>query len=32
MLARDIMNKDVVTIQEGSSIEEAALIITENNI
>lgn len=32
MLARDIMNKNVITIQEGSSIEEAALILTENNI
>lgn len=32
MLARDIMNKDVITIQEDSSIEEAAIILTENNI
>lgn len=32
MLARDIMNKDVITIREDSSIEEAAGILTENNI
>lgn len=32
MLARDIMNKDVITIRENSSIEEAAEILTENNI
>ncbi|MEG3071718.1 MAG: CBS domain-containing protein [Candidatus Syntrophopropionicum ammoniitolerans] len=32
MLAREIMNKNVITIPEGASIEEAALILTENNI
>lgn len=32
MLARDIMNKNVITIREDSSIEEAAGILTENNI
>ena len=32
MLARDIMNKYVIIIQEDSSIEETARILTENNI
>lgn len=32
MLARDIMNKNVITINEDSSIEEVAGILTENNI
>lgn len=32
MLAKDIMNKDVITIREDSTIEDAALILTENNI
>jgi len=32
MLAREIMNKEVITIQEDSSIEEVARILTENNI
>ena len=32
MLAREIMNKEVITVQEDSSIEEVARILTENNI
>lgn len=32
MQARDIMNKNVITVQEDSSIEEAAGILTEYNI
>lgn len=32
MLARDIMNKNVITIQEASTIEEVASILTSNNI
>lgn len=32
MLAREIMNKDVITLPEDCSIEEAAGILTENNI
>jgi CBS domain-containing protein len=32
MTARDIMNKYVIIVQEDSSIEETARILTENNI
>ncbi|OPX86911.1 CBS domain-containing protein [Pelotomaculum sp. PtaB.Bin117] len=32
MLARDIMNKNVITVQEDAAIEEVAGILTENNI
>ncbi len=32
MKARDIMNKNVITVQEDSSIEEAAEILTKHNI
>lgn len=32
MLARDIMNKRVITVQEDATIEEVAGILTENNI
>jgi CBS domain-containing protein len=32
MLAREIMNKEVITVQEDSSIEEVARILTDNNI
>jgi CBS domain-containing protein len=30
MKARDIMNKNVITVQEDSSIEEAAEILTKH--
>lgn len=32
MLARDIMNKNIITIQEDAAIEEVADILTKNNI
>jgi len=32
MLARDIMNKNVITVQEDASIEELARVLTENHI
>lgn len=32
MLARDIMNKNVITVKENATIEELAGILTENNI
>jgi len=32
VLARDIMNKNVITVQEDATIEEVAGILTENNI
>ncbi len=32
MLARDIMNKNVITVQEDTSIEELARVLTENHI
>jgi CBS domain-containing protein len=32
MLARDIMNRNVITIQEDATIEELARILTENHI
>jgi len=32
MLAREIMNKNVVTVQEEATIEEVAGILTDNNV
>ena len=32
MLARDIMNKNVITVREDATVEEAARILTENKI
>lgn len=32
MLARDIMNKNVISVQEDATIEELARILTENHI
>jgi len=32
MLARDIMNRQVITVQEDATIEELAGILTENHI
>ena len=32
MLARDIMNSNVVTVRDDASVEEVAQLLTENNI
>lgn len=32
MLARDIMNKNVITVKEDDTIEELAAVLTENHI